>query len=127
MRTLENSDRQSLFAEALTTHGTGLARLRSYSAALTTFRRALDLSQHIGGLHCAADVALTIFREMGDRLAVVERAKSISGRTLSEQVQSLEHELIKHALEETKGSVTYAARNLGMPYQPLTYMQLALN
>lgn len=122
VRVLENSDRRSLLAEALTTHGTALARLGSYSAALTTFRRALDLSQQIGDLNHAAEVALTLLREIGDHLAIVEGSKPVSGRKLSEQVRSLEHELIKHALEESEGSVTYAARALGIPYQALTYM-----
>jgi len=122
VRILEQSDRQSLLAEALTTHGTALARLGTYNAALATFRRALDLSEQVGDLHGAAEVALTLFREMCDRLVVVEGAKTSSGRKLSEQVQSLEHDLIKQALEEADGSVTYAARALGMPHQALTYM-----
>ena len=120
--TLENSDRQSLLAEALTTHGRALAQLGHYSGALASFRRAVDLSQQMGNANSAADVALTVFREMGDRLGVVEGVKPVSGRTLSEQVRALEHELIKQALEEAQGSVTYAARSLGMPYQALTYM-----
>ena len=122
VRVLEDSDRQSLLAEALTTHGTTLARLGHYSAALTTFRRALDLSQRIGALNNAADIALTVFREIGDRLAVVEVARPIAGRSLTEEVQSLEHDLIKHALEANQGSITYAAQTLGMSYQALTYM-----
>jgi hypothetical protein len=42
---------------------------------------------------------MTVFRELGDRLAVVEGAKPLSGRTFYEQVLSFEHDLIKHALE----------------------------
>jgi len=122
VRALENSDQQSLLAEALTTHATALARIESYSAALATFRRALDLCERIGDAKGAADAALGVFREMGDRIGMVEGVKPVSGRTLSEQVRSLEHDLIKHALEEAEGSVTYAARSLGMPYQALTYM-----
>ncbi len=122
VRALADNDRQSLLAEALTTHAIALARLGSYSAAFVSFRRALDLSQQIEDLNRAAEIALTVFREMGDRLAVIEEARYVSGRKLSEQVRSLEHDLIKHALEEAQGSVTYAARNLGIPYQALTYM-----
>ncbi len=122
VRILENSDRQSLLAEALTTHGTALARLRHYSAALAIFRRALDLSQHINDRNRAADVALTVFQELGDRLAVVEEPRPVTGRNLTEEVRSLEHDLIKHALEANQGSITYAAYALGMSYQALTYM-----
>ena len=122
IRILEKSDRPSLLAEALTTHGTALARVGHYSAAFATFRRALDLSQQIGDRKRAADVALTVFREMGDRLAIVERARPLSGRDLNEQVRSLERDLIQQALEDSQGSVTYAARLLHIDYQALTYM-----
>jgi tetratricopeptide (TPR) repeat protein len=122
VRALESTDRQSLLAEALTTHATALARLGQHGAALATFRRALDLTERTEDRNRAADIALTVFREIGDRLVVVEGEKPISGRKLSEQLRSLEHDLIKHALEEAEGSVTYAARSLSMPYQALTYM-----
>jgi DNA-binding NtrC family response regulator len=89
--------------------------------AFASFRRALDISQHIDNLNRAADVALTIFREIGDRLVVVEAAKPVSGRTLSEQVHALEHDVIKHALDAFHGSITYAARSLGMTYQNLNH------
>ena len=122
MRVLEHSERHALLTESLTTHATALARLGQYGAALTTFRRALDLTQRIGSQVRAAEVALAVFQEMGDRLAVVEEQLPITGRKLIEEVRALEHKLIKHALESTEGSITYAARNLGMSYQALTYM-----
>ena len=121
VRALENSDRQALLAEALTTHGTALARLGRYGEALAAFRRALDLCEQIDNSNRAADIALTVFREIGDRLAVLEAAKPVSGRTLSEQLHTLEHDVIKHALEAFEGSITYAARSLGMSYQNLTH------
>jgi len=122
VRVLESSDQQSLLVEALTTHAIALARLGSHNAAFATFRRALDLSLQIGDRNRTAEVAVNLFAELGDRLAIVEESRPLSGRTLSEQVLSLEHGVIKHALEESEGSVTYAARALGMPYQALTYM-----
>lgn len=122
VRILEKSERQSLLAEALTTHGIALARLRHYSAALATFRRALDLSHHIEDRNRAADVALTVFQEIGERLAVIEEPRPITGRNLGEEVELLEHDLIKHALEANKGSITYAALSLGVSYQALNYM-----
>jgi tetratricopeptide (TPR) repeat protein len=122
VRVLESSERHALLAESLTTHATALARLGQYGAALATFRRALDLSQTIGAQVRAAEVALAVFQEMGDRLAVVEKSFPITGCRLSEEVRALEHSLIKHALESTDGSLTYAAHHLGMSYQALTYM-----
>jgi tetratricopeptide (TPR) repeat protein len=118
VRTLESSDRPSLLAEALKRHGMALARLGHYSPALNAFRRAIDLSQD--SLNRAADIALTAFQELGDRLAVKE-AVTTSGRPLNEEIFLLEHSLIKHALENAQGRVTFAARTLGMSYQRLTH------
>jgi tetratricopeptide (TPR) repeat protein len=118
VRTLESSDRPSLLAEALKRHGMALARLGHYSAALDGFRRALDSSQD--NSNRAAEIALTAFQELGTRLAVKD-AITTSGRPLDEEVFSLEHELIKHALDDAEGRVTFAARTLGMSYQRLTH------
>jgi DNA-binding NtrC family response regulator len=108
--------------ESLTTHGTALARLGNYGAALTTFRRAIDGSQQIGATNRAGQAALTVFQEMGERLAVREKQTVITGHSLSEEIQLLEHDLIKYALENADGSVTRAANNLGISYQELHYM-----
>lgn len=118
VETLENSDRPSLLAEALKRHGMALARLGHHSSALNSFRRAIDLSQD--SLNRAADIALTAFQELGERLAV-RSAITTSGRPLNEEIFLLEHELIKHALENAQGKVTFAARTLGMSYQRLTH------
>lgn len=99
-----------------------MARLGYYSTALATFRRAIDLSKQIGSVHRAAEVALTLFEELGDRVAVVEKSKPVSGRKLSAERKSLEHDLIKHALDVAQGSITYAARSLGMSHETLNYM-----
>ena len=118
VRTLESSDRPSLLAEALKRHGMALARLGHYSAALHAFRRAIDLSQD--SFNRAANIALTAFQELGERLAVKE-AVTTSGRALDEEVFLLEQELIKYALDDAAGRVTFAARTLGMSYQRLTH------
>jgi tetratricopeptide (TPR) repeat protein len=118
VQTLETSDRPSLLAEALKRHGMALARLGHHSPALNAFRRAIDLSHD--SVNRAADIALTAFQELGDRLAV-RSAITTSGRPLNEQIYLLEHSLIKHALDDAHGRVTFAARTLGMSYQRLTH------
>jgi len=122
VRTLEKSDMQLPLVESLTTHGTALARLGNYGASLTAFRQAIDGSQAIGCLSRAGQVALTVFQEMGERLAVREKRSAITGRSLIEEIHLLEHELIKHAFENAEGSLTRAANNLGISYQELHYM-----
>jgi tetratricopeptide (TPR) repeat protein len=120
VRALENSDRPSLLAEALKRHGIALARLGSYSAALNAFLRAIDLCQEADCLNRAADASLTLYQELGKQLAI-KAAVTTSGRPLDEEVFLLEHELIKQALEDAHGRVTFAARSLGMSYQRLTH------
>ena len=122
VHTLEKTDRHALLAESLITHGRSLARLGDYNASLSAFQRAINLSQLTGILNKASEAALAAFQEIGDHLSVGETGKVVSGRTLGEEIQAYEHELIKRALENAQGSVTHAARRLGVSYQALGYM-----
>lgn len=118
----EKSGRQALLADALITHGRALARIGSYSAALMAFRRAIDLSAHDKNPTRAVDAAFAAFQEIGEHLVVAEEGQPLSGRGWSHDKRAIEHNLIKVALEQTNGSVTHAARNLGISYQSLNYM-----
>lgn len=122
VHTQEQSGRHALLAEALITHGRALARLENYNEALSAFRRAIQLSEHTGDRNRAAEAAFAVFQEMGQHLAILEGEKFISGRTLNEEVSSFEHDTLKLALEDAQGSVTRAARSLGMSHQALTYI-----
>ena len=122
VHTQEQSGRHALLAEALITHGRALARLENYTGALSAFRRAIQLSEHTGDRNRAAEAAFAVFQEMGQHLAILEGEKFISGRTLNEEVSSFEHDTLKLALENSQGSVTRAARSLGMSHQALTYI-----
>jgi len=118
----EKTGRHALLAEALITHGRALARLKKHGAALLAFRRGFDLSEHIGSRSQAADAALAAFRELGEHLAVTEGRKIVPGRGLSQEKRLLERDVIKLALENANGSITHAARSLGISFQGLTYM-----
>ena len=118
----EKTGRHALVAEALITHGRALARLERCGPALLAFRRALDLSEHAGNMSRAADAAFAAFREIGERLVVSEQGQPLSGRGWGHDKRAIEHDLIKLALEQSKGSVTQAARNLGISYPSLSYM-----
>ena len=122
VRSQEKTGRHALLAEALITHGRALARLKRYSAALFAFRRAFDLSEHTGNTNWAAEAALAAFQEIGEHLAVIEGENVLPGRGLSKEKQSIEHDAIKLALKQAKGSVVHAARSLGISFQALTYM-----
>jgi tetratricopeptide (TPR) repeat protein len=121
VRVQEKGGTPSLLAEALITHGKTLARSDRYGAALFAFRRAVELSEQTGNSGRAAEAALVAFQELGEHLAVAERGQFSSGRALVEDRRSMEREVIKLALEQANGSVTHAARSLGMSWQGLAY------
>jgi tetratricopeptide (TPR) repeat protein len=118
----EKTGRHALVAEALITHGKALARLKNYGASLFAFRRSADLSEHTGNITRAADAALAAFKEIGEQLMVSEGGQALSGRGWVHDKRSMEHDLIKIALQNAKGSVTHAARDLGISYPALSYM-----
>ncbi len=122
VRALEKGQRQSQLAEALITHGRALARLGRYGESFSSFRRAIALAEDTGNLSRAADGALAAFQEIGDHLATSEGHGPASGRTFSEAIQLLEHDFINRALDIAQGSITHAARSLGIPHQTLNYM-----
>jgi len=118
----EKSGRHALLAEALITHGKALARLQRYGAALSAFRRAIELSEQTGSLNLESEAAVAAFREIGEHLSASEKGQLISGRGWGKDKQAREHDLIKLALEQAKGKVTHAARSLGLSYPALNYM-----
>jgi len=88
VRTLEKGDEQSLLAEALTTHGISLARLRHPEKARSALERAIDRAQQAGDLQGAGLAALTLIEELSEHLsndelcATIERAKTLLEQTL---------------------------------------------
>jgi tetratricopeptide (TPR) repeat protein len=122
VRNQEKTGRHAHLLEALITHGRALARLKRYGAALFAFRRAFDLSEQTGSSGQAMEAALATLRELGAHLAVIEGGRLLPGRGLDEEKRTLEHDVIKLALEQGHGSVTHAARSLGISVQALNYM-----
>ena len=122
VRNQEKTGRHALLAEALITHGRALARLKRYGAALFAFRRAFDLSELTGSSTQVSEAAIATLREIGEHLAAIEEELVLPGRGLSNVKESIERDVIKLALEQAHGSVTIAARNLGISFQALTYM-----
>jgi tetratricopeptide (TPR) repeat protein len=87
VRTLEKGDELSLLAEALTTHGTSLARLQHPEQARSTLERAIDVAQRAGDLHSEGVAALTLIEQLGEHLsrhelcATVDRARMLLEET----------------------------------------------
>lgn len=122
MKRQEKTGRHLLLAEALITHGRALARLKRYSEALLAFQRAFDLSEYTGITNRMTDAAVAAFQELGKHLAILEGGQLLSSRGLNKTKESLERDAIRLALENANGSVTRAARSLGISFQALSYM-----
>lgn len=88
VRTLAKGDELSLLAEALTTLGVSLARLKHPKQSRSTLERAIDVAHQAGDLESAGLAALTIIEELSECLsndemcATVERAETLLQETL---------------------------------------------
>lgn len=165
VRALERGGRQSLLAEALTTHGTALARLGLHDHARQTLYRAVEVAQQSGALNDAGLASLVLIEELGEHLetdelraaygradawleatqhlptlqrlrraavrvfdlgqrrgAATETADAEQESALKEMIQRYESKVIRQALQRAEGSVTQAARILGVKHQTLSYM-----
>ena len=121
IRVWEKGGNSFFLTEALITYGRVLARSQKYGASLATFRRVIDLSDEAGLVNRAAEAALAAFRELGEHLVVTEGGQLLSGRALRQDRLSREREVIKLALEQSKGKISSAARSLGVSWQWLSY------
>jgi CheY-like chemotaxis protein len=87
VRTLEKGDEQSLLAEALTTLGISLARLRHPGQARSALERAISAAQHAGDIEGAGNTALAMIEELGCYLSndelftTLARAKMLLEKT----------------------------------------------
>ncbi|HLL73219.1 MAG TPA: sigma 54-interacting transcriptional regulator [Pyrinomonadaceae bacterium] len=72
VQSLENGGQQSLLAEALTTHGTALARLGKRVEARAVLQRAFDLAERAGDLEGAGVAELATLEELGEHLTIAE-------------------------------------------------------
>jgi tetratricopeptide (TPR) repeat protein len=118
---LEQSDQHDLLAEALITHGMALARLGFYSQSYATLQHAIETAQQAGALSRAGEAALILIGELGEHLSP-RKEKTSASRTLIEEVRRYEYDLIRQALDASKGSVTRAAKMLGVTHQRLIYI-----
>jgi CheY-like chemotaxis protein len=74
VRVLEKGDEKSLLAEALTTHGTALARLGRYEQAHSTLQSAIERAEQAGDLEGAGQAALTLIEELAERFIASDLA-----------------------------------------------------
>ena len=170
VRALKRGGEQALLAEALTTHGKALARLKQTHVAKLTLDQAIEIAQTADSPNAGGIAAVTAIEELNSYLsanilqeyyrtaeslltnsqdrslisrlgqcarhvlsaAANEDASEITtaavpvsmppGFSLDAEVLRYEGNLIRKALEESGGSVTRAARLLGVTHQGLAFI-----
>jgi tetratricopeptide (TPR) repeat protein len=70
VKTLEGGGEQSLLAEALTTHGTVLARMGKIGRSKASLQRAIEVAQTSGDLEGAGRAYLSTIEELGQQTSV---------------------------------------------------------
>jgi tetratricopeptide (TPR) repeat protein len=163
---LKQGGEQAVLAEALTTHGKALARLRHTQVAKATLDQAVEIAQSAGNPDRGGIAAITAIEELNTYLStdalqnyyrtaesllsnsqnvsiknrLGECARRVLSASLAEatsadatpstsanfsldaEVLRYEGSLIRKALEESGGSVTRAARRLGVTHQGLAFI-----
>ena len=171
VRSLRQGGEQAMLAEALTTQGKALARLKQTHVAKTTLDQALEIAQTAGNPDRGGIAAITAIEELSDHLSLdtlqnyystaetllsnsqnvgiktrlgecARRVLSVAlaeanavtaptsadtvtmepGFSLDTEVLRYEGDLIRRALKESGGSVTRAARLLGVTHQGLAFI-----
>jgi tetratricopeptide (TPR) repeat protein len=170
VRAFKRGGEQALLAEALTTHGKALARLKQTPVAKSTLDQAIEIAQTAGSPNAGGIAAVTAIEELNSYLSanilqeyyrtaesllansqdrslmtrlgqcarrVLSAAASEEtsekttasvpvsmppGFSLDAEVLRYEGNLIRRALEESGGSVTRAARLLGVTHQGLAFI-----
>jgi tetratricopeptide (TPR) repeat protein len=170
VRAFKRGGEQAHLAEALTTHGKALARLKQTPTAKSTLDQAIEIAQTAGSPNAGGIAAVTAIEELNSFLSAntlqeyyrtaesmlansqdrslmtrlgqcARRVLSVAaseettrktssavpvsmppGFSLDEEVLRYEGSLIRRALEESGGSVTRAARLLGVTHQGLAFI-----
>jgi len=69
VQTLETGGEQSLLAEALSTQGIALTRMRDFDKAQVTLERAVEVAEQVGDTESAAQATLLMIEQLGTYLS----------------------------------------------------------
>jgi len=90
VRTLETGDEPAWLAEALTTLGISLVRLRRFDEARATLERGIDKAQHAGDIEIARKLTLALLEQLGSHLSNDNLTSIVTGaKLLLEKTQEI--------------------------------------
>lgn len=128
VQALKEGDEPSLLAEALTTHGTALARLGNFSRARATLEKAIRVAHDAGDSESVGIAALSLVEELAsqlpfpDLLAYYRMAESDLGNSQHPEIQNRLGKSARHFLLTRATSVSQTNDDPGWdnPAQPAT-------
>jgi CheY-like chemotaxis protein len=90
VRTLETGDEPAWLAEALTTLGISLVRLRRFDEARATLERGINSAQHAGDIESARKLTLALVEQLGSHLSNDDLTSIVIGaKLLLEKTQEI--------------------------------------
>jgi tetratricopeptide (TPR) repeat protein len=114
VKSFEKSGRLCLLADALTTHGIALARLKKRERAQFTFQRAIEVAHQVGALNKAGLAALTMIEELDDLppdilRSAYDRASEWLAKSQSQDISQRLNAVSRKVLLSVGGEVKPAA------------------
>jgi hypothetical protein len=105
VRALETGGEQQILAEALTTHGTALARVGDFQHARLTLERAIIVAEQSGNIEGAGLATLTLIEELGERFTPADL--SVLYERAAEYLRTSQHPGIITRLNDCARRVLY--------------------
>jgi len=105
VRALEAGGEQQILAEALTTHGTALARVGDFQHARLTLERAIIVAEQSGNIEGAGLATLTLIEELGERFTPADL--SVLYERAAEYLRTSQHPGIITRLNDCARRVLY--------------------
>ncbi len=130
IQTFEKGSECAMLADALTIQGIVWSRVGVYDKSMSILRRAIDVAEDAGALSNGGLAALTLIEEHGARrlnpTELYNVYRRVSGLRIHDKnfslygaLQEMEAKFIEQALEEEGGSVSRAAKLLGISHSSL--------
>ncbi len=126
VRVLDEGDRQSLLADALTVHGIALARLDYHTNSRKILYRAIEVAHNSGATNNAGLAALTLVEELSEHLTI-EEAQAVYQRAYHWLAASQHPETLRRLLKAANHVLNTATSAKPETGQKTTLKETMLN